>query len=104
MESVPNGVEALKRVKFLHEDIAKGSLEPMFDLVVLDLNMPVLDGYDTCISIRSLFDQQLVAPDIRAGKISLKSQLMLKEIPLIIANTADSVGQVNRACEKAGFD
>ena len=104
VESVPNVAEAFKRVKCLYRDIAEGSIEPMFNLVVLDLNMPVLDGYDTCVSIRSLFDQQLVDPDISAGKIGLKAQLMLREIPLIVANTADSVGQVNRACEKAGFD
>ena len=34
----------------------------------------------------------------------MNAELKILELPLIIANTADSVGQVNRACEKAGFD
>ena len=73
----------------------------MFDLVVLDLNMPILDGYDTCISIRSLFDLHLVSPKFNTNK---RLNAQLNEVPLMVANTADSVGQVKRACEKAGFD
>ena len=57
VECVPNGLDALKMVKAIHAEIMLGSIIPMYDLIVLDLNMPILDGFDTCIAIRSLFDQ-----------------------------------------------
>ena len=28
----------------------------MFDVIILDLNMPILDGYDACKKIRALYN------------------------------------------------
>ena len=56
VECFPNGFDALNSVKALHKATKQGGIIPMYDLIVLDLNMPILDGFDSCISIRSLFD------------------------------------------------
>ena len=42
---VVNGLEAYKSVKERLEKVIQGlSLEPMFNLIVLDINMPMLNG------------------------------------------------------------
>ena len=86
VECFPNGFDALNSVNALHQAIKQGSIIPMYDLIVHDLNMPILDGFDTSISIRSLFDQ-LVDPNVGSENVKV-------EIPLIVANTADSVSKV----------
>ena len=45
-----NGQEAYEKVKKKMND-----LKDMFDLVVLDLNMPIADGYEACTNIKQLF-------------------------------------------------
>ena len=48
-----NGQEAFEKVKQTMD-----SSKQMFDLVILDLNMPIADGYEACTNILQLFSQE----------------------------------------------
>ena len=60
-----NGQQAYEKVL---ETI--GNFDKMFDLVVLDLNMPIADGYEACKNIHATYQQ-----DNMIGKVD--SPLML---------------------------
>ena len=59
-----NGQEAYEKVKQTIDDT-----EDMFDLVVLDLNMPIANGYEALTNIKKLFSQ----PKLFEGKHNFKS-------------------------------
>jgi len=48
-----NGHEAFLKVQ---EQFDKDDLTGMIDLIVLDLNMPISDGYDACTKIVKLYN------------------------------------------------
>ncbi|MCK5163765.1 MAG: response regulator [Desulfobacula sp.] len=62
-----------------------------FDLILMDIQMPVMDGYEACRAIRELEKQM-------SG-----SSPVLKKIP-IIAMTAHAVSGIKDKCFKAGMD
>ena len=51
IDQATNGQEAL--------DLVKKNRGDPYDLVLLDLDMPILDGYDCCRRIHSYYDQLL---------------------------------------------
>ena len=54
-----NGQEALVKVK---KRQAKECGCRQYQLILLDCNMPILDGYDTCKILRSLIRQEKISP------------------------------------------
>jgi CheY-like chemotaxis protein len=85
----------------------------MFDLIILDLNMPISDGYEACRKINKLYDDHRLFKPIKiiSGRDS-NSNLntydhLIKELkPLIIACSGDDVDNpfIRRALNEAGFD
>jgi len=49
-----NGFEALHLVR---QSLGK-SKEDLYDIIILDLNMPISNGYDACSKIDSIFESQ----------------------------------------------
>jgi signal transduction histidine kinase/DNA-binding response OmpR family regulator len=73
---VPNGVEALQAL----------NSDPTFDLVLMDGQMPLMDGYEATVRIR-------------AGEAGMRS----RSIP-IIATTANAIKGDNEKCLQAGMN
>ena len=63
----------------------------MFDLVILDLNVPISDGYEACKKIHSIYidEEKLLFSNKIDNKLNLN---FLKEFkPIIIACTAEVI-------------
>jgi signal transduction histidine kinase/DNA-binding response OmpR family regulator len=75
------------RVQFAHdgEQAAKAAREGTFDLVLMDLHMPVMDGLEATRAIREL-------PDARAATVP------------IVALTADAYPETRNRCLTAGMN
>jgi CheY-like chemotaxis protein len=76
----------------------------MFDLVILDLNMPISDGYDACKKILSIYlEDKLLCTNKKDNYLNLK---FLKDFkPIIIANTAEVIdSEKNNYLIQYGFD
>ena len=54
----------------------------MFDLVVLDLNMPIADGYEACTNILQLFQQDTLLNQSSSSCKSPSSPPLSKKPPL----------------------
>ncbi|MCD6535166.1 MAG: response regulator [Deltaproteobacteria bacterium] len=77
--------------------------EKSFDLVLMDLQMPVMDGYRTTAIIRSVEAGETI-PEIPAD-LSQKLQSRLGDIHLpVIALTAHAMAGDREKCLKAGMD
>ncbi|MGN0413206.1 MAG: response regulator [Lachnospiraceae bacterium] len=77
MDAVENGAEALEKVK--------GSRPGDYDLVLMDIQMPIMDGYEATRQIRALEDPELA------------------RIP-ILAMTANAFDEDRRAAKECGMD
>ena len=66
VEEASNGIEAL--------ELVKGSLKEPFDLIFLDLDMPIMDGFEACQKISQFY--KLVNEELR---ISNQSQFKKTE-------------------------
>ena len=91
----------------------------MFDLVILDLNMPIADGYEACRNIKSIFNRQTVLGK-KQKPLNLRRQesmhsdkmLLLKcenyilndYVPFIVAVTANITDEVKKQVNMAGFN
>jgi len=102
----------------------------MFDLVILDLNMPISDGFDACSKIQKLYNQrkkidfnqtsqnpikknsthsaQLSAINSNQATVNDTQQFHIRLedydlLPLIVALTSHIDTQVLEKCDKAGF-
>lgn len=82
VEPANNGQEAYDLVTSTHHHKLQN-----FDLIVLDLTMPILDGFDACRKIISFFDNQNVV-----------------QMPHIIALTGYLNDRIEKECEEVGFD
>jgi CheY-like chemotaxis protein len=77
----------------------------MFDLVILDLNMPISDGYEACKKIHSIYNDE--AKVLFTNKIVNKINLnFLKEFkPIILACTSEVIDtEKNNYLIQNGFD
>ena len=83
-----NGHMAYEEVLKVHQDPAEG-----FDLVVLDLNMPISDGYTACHNIRKLYNRTIQC--VQNSDSSMKSVSLKNFMPFLVAVTA----HVNRDVE-----
>ena len=55
VDQASNGKEAVNMVKKLYQD--KGQL---YGLIITDLSMPVMDGYDEAVQIRNFLYQEIL--------------------------------------------
>ena len=74
---------------------ARASTDIMLDLVLLDLSMPIADGYEACRNIIKLYTQA----QLQGG---FKSDLNLK--PCMIAASGFVDENVRAKCLESGFD
>ena len=74
VDQASNGKEAVNMVKKLYQD--KGQL---YGLIITDLSMPVMDGYEEAVQIRNfLYQQILQQPKIIAITGHTEEQYILK--------------------------
>ena len=75
-----------------------------FDAIILDLNMPIMDGFEACVQIMSIYDRfnKMVRQDSYQimevgldGDNSLPSSLSGHTIPKIIACTAFASDEIS---------
>ena len=88
----------------------------MYNLIVLDINMPVLDGLQACASIKKLFSiekgeefeaehgNQIYSQDNDIQAVKMAKKMALSYCPLIVANSADINEDITRDCLEVGFD
>ena len=53
-----NGYEAFEEVEKSFFEDEKGNHSNLFDLIVLDLNMPISDGFEACKNIMKLYQEK----------------------------------------------
>ena len=75
-----NGRQALDKI------LREKDCDCQYSLILLDCNMPVMNGYDTCVEIRQLIKEKVV-PAIN-----------------ILAVTADATKMNQERCLNCGFD
>ena len=121
-----NGHEAFLKVQ---DSFDSPDLANMFDLLILDLNMPISNGYDACKKINNLFTQKKKTNYLQHKRIPMKrhsstsaaksnaasmSETFLQKqnhicmedgdlIPLIIALTSHIDSDVLSRTDEAGF-
>ena len=80
----------------------------MYDVIILDLNMPISDGFDACLKIRQLYESvKFFQKANNQSEHSASTFQQLKELkPLIIACSSDDMESplMKRRLEEAGFD
>ena len=60
VDKAQNGMEAFNLVKSRLEKVIQGSSkEPMYNLIIMDINMPILNGLDACAFIKALFSEKI---------------------------------------------
>ena len=97
--SARNGFEAYEIVQ---DTIAKN--ETPFDLVVLDLQMPISDGYDACKNILGLFNERKLFK-IKTNQSSFSETVREYKIkPIMVAASSFVNDEVMVNTNAAGFD
>ena len=87
----------------------------MYDVIILDLNMPITDGYEACKKIRALYSEhRLLRKEKRQSVVNMsidspldQQDQLLKEIrPIMIACSSDDLESeiVQARLNDAGFD
>jgi len=49
-----DGVEAIEAIRELHDSNGEGTVGNQFDVILMDCEMPVMNGYDTAREIRKM--------------------------------------------------
>ena len=90
-----NGFDAFTQVE---ESLKDG--KKLFDLVLLDLHMPVSDGYEACSDISKLFDKKQIK--IGDEEYGLCTQQDFK--PMLVACSSYLDEKILQKTESIGFD
>ena len=106
VETEINGFDAFQNVIKETDKVDQMTSQTVYDLVVLDLNMPIMDGFDSCVSIRQLFEdkQELKLVQTHETYPMILRKQLLRKTPLMVAYTSDPLKQVENVCRKMGFD
>ena len=91
-----------QNIKHIVDKWDKLSFE-MYDVIILDLNMPISDGYEACTKINQMYDEtRLLQNQGENANVCLIRDLK----PLLFACTGDDVNSpfVKANIEAAGFD
>lgn len=77
----------------------------MFDLIVLDLDMPVADGYEALTHIKKYINRQSISHNVKSFSVSeaCSSVLGLTQ-PYIIAASGYVDTNIRKKCMDRGFD
>lgn len=97
-----NGFQAVQMVKALNYEHAANT----YTLIMMDLNMPLIDGYEACKRIKKFFLENSRMP-ISYGLEDKKVQLdRINFMPIIAACTSENtkIPSVAERIEDAGFD
>ena len=108
-----NGFEAFEKaaeamqftqqnIKQIVEQWDRTSFE-MFDVIILDLNMPISDGYEACKKISQMYDETRL---LQNHEDNTTACLIRDLKPLLYACTGDDVEnpRIKVNLEEAGFD
>lgn len=89
VEKVENGLAAVER-----------SREVNFDMILLDLDMPIMSGYDACKKIKGLGSDKGIKDILQVSRIE-ESQ---SKQAVVVALSAFVNEQVLQKCHACGFD
>jgi CheY-like chemotaxis protein len=78
-------------------------LDKMYDLVILDLDMPVCDGYDACQQIKMLFTKQVIPAQDYETDHKFGGTLA-DYIPWIVAVSGYIDADTENKIQQTGFD
>ena len=86
-----NGFQALQMIKAI--DYSTIKMSEIYSFVLMDLHMPVLDGWDSCKKIKSFFESnKLVKLETNNNESSSILELELSNFkPIIAACSSDSM-------------
>ena len=75
----------------------------MFDVIILDLNMPITDGYEACKKINQMYDDNNL---LQRADENVTGGLTKDLKPLLFACSGDDVesSSIKLKLEAAGFD
>lgn len=105
MVAVWNGLEALDYLLNCSTKDGEGEKPPTPDIILMDVQMPVMDGYDATRNLRKGKEyavQQRSGADEK-GKLAREGMESLRNLP-IIAMTASAIQGDNEKCKAAGMD
>lgn len=100
MVTAENGQEAFEVVNESVVGIRKGNFSLAIDLIVLDLNMPITNGYDACRQIKKYYEETKEVEshiEKKGEKSSIKARVQVNA-PIIVASTGDEVDEVFERC------
>lgn len=61
------------------QTLNKGSPESLYTVILLDLNMPISDGFDTCQKIRKLYDKEKLIKYTSSENSDISGQIYLRD-------------------------
>ena len=99
-----NGFDAIE--KFKQNYFSSLKVDDMYDLVILDLNMPITNGFEACEKIKKLFTDaftisyQMSRPDESS---ELDYVPMNKRMPIFVAISTHIDDDVTQKAKNIGF-
>jgi CheY-like chemotaxis protein len=76
----------------------------MYDVVILDINMPGLNGFETCKEICGMFDNNGQIPQQIGLENNSNIQRILSKKPYMVACTAEDKKEIWNKCKDFGFN
>jgi CheY-like chemotaxis protein len=78
-----------------------------YSIILLDLNMPISDGFDACKKIRRLYDKDSLITWTNSSAEKVTAKIQLRDIqPFIVAWTSENLANLSllERIDQAGFD